>query len=643
MVTGIENVLEKKSTSAMLEGKRKSEIERYFNTVILPQRELLRKSRDHTWISSGSPTQTGHRGELLASLVTGVKGRSRNGKTGSHNRGDLTDNTEVKSVNTADVGIDYFVHAKPHKIGDFVLLEMTKPDEYKEFTENEGIRTQIEDTTCIIHLCEKKDGNGVLGTEHLFRVTKTKNTSQQDILDKLVVNYIKEILKKCGLDIGGKKPELIQRLEQFKSKNTNQKLDLILKKMLPTLTNDWCFWLNQTDAKKFPTDQLGKEGIYQFRLEGSHLNYSKKTPEEMEVILQDRSAISWTYLDLRGRYTVALFKNQMKPQEIKKWLKGRNKQQNQPRLFVEHTRRVKMDGGNLQGLGAHLLMLGREDQNGKFNVEFFKPSNPMSLNDPKCVELIEGDWNSKRPNLQWKKTRVDWDDTDKRMVAANEFWNTGICAFFRKMVEFCDLTGTSLHIKFDLIIEHLVAYVSGLKGNRSGARGYDLYSKSGHEVEIKSAVGWKGDGFETEDTPRWDLGILNDKKSKKRARLMQWRRLYMVRMLLPNIDDKLQLSLQIHEEKRTNPSQSFHEILATYGFTTQLNVNANAKLYDPQINLGLKKKRDGLRQHRMQEVCRFIEGAKKANRERDFKTGTSEPKKCSCNYCSEAWVKAFYP
>jgi hypothetical protein len=333
----------------------------------------------------------------------------------------------------------------------------------------------------------------------------------------------------------------------------------------------------------------------------------------------------------------------MKPQEIKKWLKGRNKQQNQPRLFVEHTRRVKMDGGNLQGLGAHLLMLGREDQNGKFNVEFFKPSNPMSLNDPKCVELIEGDWNSKRPNLQWKKTRVDWDDTDKRMVAANEFWNTGICAFFRKMVEFCDLTGTSLHIKFDLIIEHLVAYVSGLKGNRSGARGYDLYSKSGHEVEIKSAVGWKGDGFETEDTPRWDLGILNDKKSKKRARLMQWRRLYMVRMLLPNIDDKLQLSLQIHEEKRTNPSQSFHEILATYGFTTQLNVNANAKLYDPQINLGLKKKRDGLRQHRMQEVCRFIEGAKKANRERDFKTGTSEPKKCSCKYCSEAWVKAFYP
>jgi hypothetical protein len=630
------------SSSAMSKKERKKEIERFFNDVILPQRNRLRQSRDHTLISSGSPTQTGHRGELLASLVTGVKGRSRNGKTGSKLRGDLTDNTEVKSVNTADVGIDYFVHGKPHKFNDFVLLEMTKPDEYKEFTEMEGIRTQIEDTTCIIHLCEKKVGGGVLGTEHLFRVTKMKKTSQHDILNKLNVPFLKQVLTKCGLPTNGLKSALVQRIETFRSRNTDANLNKILEQMLPEITNDWCFWLNDTDAKKFPTGQLGKEGIYQFRLEGSHLNYSNKTPKQMKVILQDRSAISWTYLDLRGRYTVALFKNQMKPNEIKKWLKGRNKQQNQPRLFVEHTRRVKMAGGNLQGLGAHLLMLGREDKNGRFKVEFFEPSNPLSLKDPECIKKLEGDWDSDRPNLQWKKTSLDWGDRDKRMVAANNFWNTGICAFFREMVEFCDLTGTSLHIKFDLLIEHLVAYVSGLKGNRSGARGYDLYSKSGHEVEIKSAVGWKGDGFGTEDTPRWDLGIIKNKKSQKRARLMRWRRLYMVRMLLPKIGEELELSLQIHEEKTTNPSQSFHQILANYGFTTQLNINASAKLYEPQINLGLKKKGDGLRQHRMQEVCRFTEGTKKVNLGKHFKTGTSEPQKCSCKYCSEAWVKAFY-
>ena len=636
------------SSSAMSKKERKKEIERFFNDVILPQRNRLRQSRDHTLISSGSPTQTGHRGELLASLVTGVKGRSRNGKTGSKLRGDLTDNTEVKSVNTADVGIDYFVHAKPHKFNDLVLLEMTKPDEYKEFTEMEGIRTQIEDTTCIIHLCEKKVGGGVLGTEHLFRVTKMKKTSQHDILNKLNVPFLKQVLTKCGLPTNGLKSALVQRLETFRSRNTNANLNKILEQMLPKITNDWCFWLNDTDAKKFPTGQLGKEGIYQYRLEGSHLNYSNKTPKQMEVILQDQSAISWTYLDLRGRYTVALFKNQMKPQEIKKWLKGRNKQQNQPRLFVEHTRRVKMDGGNLQGLGANLLMLGREDQNGKFNVEFFKPSNPMSLNDPNCVKLLEGDWDHQRPNLQWKKTRIDWGDTDKRMVAGNNFWNTGICSFFREMVEFCDLTGTSLHIKFDLLIEHLVAYVSGLKGNRSGARGYDLYTKSGHEVEIKSAVGWKGDGFGTEDTPRWDLGDLNEKKkgpymkSRNRAKKMQWRRLYMVRMLLPSLNKKLELSLQIHEEKNKNPMQTLHEILAKYYGKTQINVNAKEDLFVNQIDLGLFRARDGLRHHRMQEVCRFTEGTKKVNPGKHFKTGTSEPQKCSCKYCSEAWVKAFY-
>jgi hypothetical protein len=446
------------------------------------------------------------------------------------------------------------------------------------------------------------------------------------------------------LPTNGLKSALVQRLETFRSRNKDANLNKILEQMLPKITNDWCFWLNDTDAKKFPTSQLGKEGIYQFRLEGSHLNYSNKTPKQMKVILQDRSAISWTYLDLRGRYTVALFKNQMKPNEIKKWLKGRNKQQNQPRLFVEHTRRVKMAGGNLQGLGAHLLMLGREDKNGRFKVEFFEPSNPLSLKDPDCIKKLEGDWDSDRPNLQWKKTSFDWGDKDKRMVAADNFWNTGICAFFREMVEFCDLTGTSLHIKFDLLIEHLVAYVSGLKGNRSGARGYDLYSKSGHEVEIKSAVGWKGDGFGTEDTPRWDLGIVKNKKSQKRARMMRWRRLYMVRMLLPKIGGELELSLQIHEEKTTNrTSESFHQILANYGFTTQLNINASAKLYEPQINLGLKKKGDGLRQHRMQEVCRFTEGTKKVNPGKHFQIGTSEPKKCSCKYCSEPWVKAFFP
>lgn len=629
--------------SGMPELQRKTQIERFFNDVILPQRNLLRQSREHTLIAAGSPTQTGHRGELLASLVTGVKGRSRNGKTGSKLRGDLTDNTEVKAVNTADVGIDYFVHAKPQKFGNFVLLEMTRPGEYEEFTEMEGIRNQIENTTCIIHLCEMNASNQILGTKHLFRVVKTKKTSQDDILNKLNKEYFQKILGKCGLSKTGRKAELVKRIETFRVKNTDPALESVIEQMMPNVTNGWFFWLNDKDATAFPTAQLGKEGIYQFRLEGSHLNYSNKTPKQMEEILQDRSAISWTYLDLRGRYTVALFKNQMKPNEIKKWLKGRSKQQNQPRLFVEHTRRVKMDGGNLQGLGAHLLMLGREDKNGRFNVEFFKPSNPLSLKDPECIKKLEGDWDSDRPNLQWKKTSLNWSDRDKRMVAANDFWSTGICAFFRKMVEFCDITGTSLHIKFDLLIEHLVAYVSGLKGNRSGARGYDLYSKSGHEVEIKSAVGWKGDGFETEDTPRWDLGIVGEKKSQKRARMMQWRRLYMVRMLLPKIEGKMQLSLQIHEEKETNPTQSFCEIITNYGFTTQLNVNATSKLFEPLIILGLKRKGDGLRKHKMQQVCTFIEGNKKANKEKYFSEGTTEPKKCSCKYCSAAWVNAFTP
>ena len=117
----------------------------------------------------------------------------------------------------------------------------------------------------------------------------------------------------------------------------------------------------------------------------------------------------------------------------------------------------------------------------------------------------------------------------------------------------------------------------------------------------------------------------------------------MVRMLLPSLDKKLELSLQIHEEKRKNPMEKLHEILAKYYGKTQINVNAKKDLFVKKIDLGLLKSRDGLRHHRMQEVCRFTEGGKKATPGKHFNIGTSEPKKCSCQYCSKAWVKAFFP
>lgn len=76
--------------------ERKELLSQFFNKVIFPQRRRLIDFRTVT-NQSAQVDSDGHIAQLVASIVTGIPGTGRHGKTGSH-LGDLSDGTEVKST-----------------------------------------------------------------------------------------------------------------------------------------------------------------------------------------------------------------------------------------------------------------------------------------------------------------------------------------------------------------------------------------------------------------------------------------------------------------------------------------------------------------------------------------------------------------
>lgn len=80
--------------------ERKELLKEFFNQVILPQRKRLIFYNKIT-NQSAQVDADGHIAQLIASIVTGIPGINRHGKSGKH-AGDLFDGTEVKSTYKAE-------------------------------------------------------------------------------------------------------------------------------------------------------------------------------------------------------------------------------------------------------------------------------------------------------------------------------------------------------------------------------------------------------------------------------------------------------------------------------------------------------------------------------------------------------------
>ena len=88
--------MEKRKIQDLSSIERKKVLMKFFNEVFFPQRNRLLYFRKIS-NQSAQVDSDGHIAQLIASIVTGIPGTNRHGKSGDL-AGDLFDGTEVKST-----------------------------------------------------------------------------------------------------------------------------------------------------------------------------------------------------------------------------------------------------------------------------------------------------------------------------------------------------------------------------------------------------------------------------------------------------------------------------------------------------------------------------------------------------------------
>ena len=113
-------------------------IERLYDIGLLSSPLAL--PREHTLISTGG--SSGNLGEMVAALVTGIRGNERKGKTAAGNTGDLSDGTEVKAYTVCETNIDFLVHGTLHRLPNAVVFGFSRDEELTTI-DMRDIRNQI--------------------------------------------------------------------------------------------------------------------------------------------------------------------------------------------------------------------------------------------------------------------------------------------------------------------------------------------------------------------------------------------------------------------------------------------------------------------------------------------------------------------
>ena len=505
--------------------------ERLLSDVILPQRRRLQASREHTLISTGG--DSGNLGEIMASLVSGVRGNQRKGKTAVGNSGDLTDGTEVKAYTVCETNIDFFVHGELHRLPNrTVVFRFTRTEEINTLLMKD-IRNQVNSVSNNLLQVLKCHEERWIGSEMLYRTAGNALRKIEDggLAIGITKNQLQDLCRAQTpvLSTTGSKTSLYERLIEAEVEG------------IPTLENGWYLIMrSETEGEEeahFQYDEslFSEEHFWHFRKERSHINFGNKTRSQLEEILQGGGIAVCNFLDPRGRYTFAVFRFMLEAREIEDYLDQvvNWPSQVQPYLFADNLRtEIKRgDGHTLENLGARLMMLGHETANGSFSVVHMKPDAPPPLSGNvedgrSVIEALTGFANDDEcPSLPWDTFALEWSNSDDRIAAANEFFQISMAEFYRSMVPFCDLAGSPRNIGFGTYAEHLTSLVTGLKGTRSNARGIDLYELDGTGSDVKTAVGYKGDNMGTEDrTVRYDL-------MKNQPKMYGWKRWFPVRIV----------------------------------------------------------------------------------------------------------------
>ena len=323
---------------------RQRELEGLMTEVIAQYRRLC-AYREMTAISAGGNLD--HIGEVVASLVTGVRGRNRKGKTQTGLSGDLSDGTEVKSANRVQGQIDFIVRGRieiEEEGSSSYVLHITNPQEdCPQLLNFDRLRRSLESQGAF---CQKliNEDNRLIGSELLIRTRTDSPIIYDGNLEQIRIK--------------------IRHHEEL-----SRNLDVII--------------LGGSQRKIM-------------------VQFCKKTKSQLKVLLSSKPLGVHFHMDPRGRITVAVFRFVPSKSQIQDFLdrtehiwEVQDTYQFQPVLFVENDRinlQTRLTDG-MHSFGAKLIMLGHQTNDHNFKVDFWSPNLGIKIENGKAKQMLTGSEN----------------------------------------------------------------------------------------------------------------------------------------------------------------------------------------------------------------------------------------------------------
>lgn len=275
-----------------------------------------------------------------------------------------------------------------------------------------------------------------------------------------------------------------------------------------------------TEVKStYRTEQKGK-------MEDAHINFGSMDKNKMRDFLSHKLCIIvHTSYDQIGRYKVEILNLDLTDKRVIKafedfYLRSKAKKpQFQPRLYPDHKRDRLYNGtSSFKAIGAKVLARVVETETGAL-VDIWAPEKPEELD----VLLSITNPSSAVPSITISSIKLKNLTLGERKILAKEFFKKVVIGFRRVYLPFCKITSTTQNLGIANLSQHIVSIISGIEGNDSNARGFDLKDGS----EIKQAMGQPDDALGTEDWPRLNLG-------KNVSKMIRWPGLYAVRIDCPH-------------------------------------------------------------------------------------------------------------
>ena len=461
------------------EEKRRELFQTFLDKVLLPQRNRLIAWNGET-CQSAQVDPDGHIAQLIASIVTGVPGTGRKGKSGRNALGG-----DLLNPKDADGGYKSLTHPGWEVKATFRA-------------------EQMQDIKC-----------GV--------VTADRKTMTLDSL----ASPIDDFYKSCTIDIvaGTGKGKSYKAKSSGAYNGKTKVLQIGQRKTLNPIPDHTSVVQIRKQDGHFNFGNMFRKQMKAFVQHEIcilvHYGYDTLGRFKIEVLQLDMTNTATKKIMVEDFYKADTYG---KPRQKGGTVLSKDEYQGQfqPRLYPdgERSKIQEYDGRKgricIRNLGAKVIAKAVEKADGA-DIEIWCPDSPKSIDDATGGGLLTiiDPTSIATPNYHLPKKKDAW---------PGAFFSECMVDFYRGIESFCDLTSSTKNMTFANLAQHLVSLVTGYPGSGSNARGMDLVVKGGGDGEVKLATGYKGDDIGTLDLPRLNLG-------NGHIKMLNWAGIYPVRIV----------------------------------------------------------------------------------------------------------------